>query len=132
MSRSTKRKASAINANSEFMQVCKRALETSNIEPTEYEIVGMNVGKKLAKMTSSQAIFAETLINLILTKGLLNQLTANTVISENREFYNIMNSNNISSNSSTHTTGFFSPNSVEQNFSAEHSYDNSNTSYLEL
>lgn len=114
------------------MQVCKRALETSNIEPTEYEIVRMNVGKKLAKMTSSQAIFAETLINLILTKGLLNQLTANTVICENREFYNIMNSNNISCNSSIHTTGFFSPNSVEQNFSAEHSYDNSNTSYLEL
>jgi len=37
----------------------------------------------LEKINSSQAIYAESLINIILSKGLLNQLTPNTVISEN-------------------------------------------------
>lgn len=92
----------------------------------------MNDAKKLAKMKSSQAIFAETLINSILTKSLLNQLTANTVISEKQEFYNILNNCNTSSTSSTPTTGFFSPNSAEQNFSAEYSHDDSNSSYFTL
>lgn len=130
-SRYTKRKASVLNANSDFMQVCKRALETSNVEPTEYEIVGMNVAKKLAKMNSSQAIFAETLINFILTKGLFNELTANTIISEKQEFNNMLNNCNTPC-TSTLMTGFFSPNSVEQNNIAEHSHDNSNSSYTQL
>jgi spore maturation protein SpmA len=67
------------------MEVCKQALENSSTETTEYEAVGINVGKKLEKMNSSQAIYAESLINIILRNGLLNQLTPSTVISENQQ-----------------------------------------------
>ena len=38
----------------------------------------MNVGKKLARMDPVQAIYAESLVNEVLRKGLLGQLTANT------------------------------------------------------
>jgi len=65
------------------MEVCQRVIEKISTETTEYEAVGINVGKKLEKMNSSQAIYAESLINIILSKSLLNQLTPNTVISEN-------------------------------------------------
>lgn len=62
------------------MEVCKRALEKT--ETSEYEAVGINVFKKLEKMDRAQAIYAESLINVILRKGLLNQLTPNTAIME--------------------------------------------------
>ena len=38
----------------------------------------MNVGKKLAKMDPLQAIYAESIINNVLRKGLLKKLTEDT------------------------------------------------------
>jgi len=82
------------------MEVCQRALEKSSTETTEYEAVGINVGKKLEKMKSSQAIYAESLINIILSKGLLNQLIPNKVISENPQNNTVVGMNICFSNPS--------------------------------
>lgn len=97
-------------AKTDFMKVCQRALEMSSSETTEYEAVGINVGKKLEKMNTTQAIYAESLINIILSKGLLNQLTPNTVITENLQTNTFVGMNTYYSNgSSTSSTSNHSP-----------------------
>lgn len=62
---------SMVKANLDFKQECQKALKQSTNQTTEYEAVGINVAKKLDKMDNTQAICAETLINLVLQKGLL-------------------------------------------------------------
>ncbi|KAJ8725750.1 hypothetical protein PYW08_003933 [Mythimna loreyi] len=41
---------------------------------SEFDIAGMNIARKLAKMDPLQAIYAESLINNVLTQGLLHKL----------------------------------------------------------
>lgn len=82
------------------MEACKRALEKT--ETSEYEAVGINVSKKLEKMDSVQAIYAERLINEILSKGLLNQITPNTSIMES----NLSLTTSCPSLTSSHTSFF--------------------------
>lgn len=92
------------------MEVCQRALEKSSTETTEYEAVGINVEKKLENINSSQAVYAESLINIILSKGLLNQLTPNTIISENTQNNTFAGMNiYFSSPSSSSSTSNYSP-----------------------
>lgn len=95
-----------MKANLEFMQVCQRALQSSSADTSEYEAVGINVGKKLEKMTGTQAIYAEALINNILSMGLLNKLTENTFISEKPQIYNnfIYNYNEMNTSSLSSTS----------------------------
>lgn len=45
---------------------------------SEYNAIGIIVAKKLQKMDSTQAIYAESLINSILRRGLLYKLTEDT------------------------------------------------------
>lgn len=45
---------------------------------SEFEAVGVSIAKKLQRMDSRQSILAESLINTIRTKGLLNRLTDQT------------------------------------------------------
>ncbi|XP_050307343.1 uncharacterized protein LOC126744056 [Anthonomus grandis grandis] len=68
-----------------FMRACTSAL-TKHEEFTEFEAVGMNVAAKLKRMDQSQEILAEFLIQKILTKGLLGQLTQVTDIYERQQW----------------------------------------------
>lgn len=45
---------------------------------TEHEAVGINVAKKLAKMNATQAIYAESIINNVLRRGLQQKLNDDT------------------------------------------------------
>ena len=105
-----KRRATSIKSNIQFMEVCQRALEKSSTETTEYEAVGINAEKKLEDIHSSQAVYAESLINIILSKGLLNQLTPNTILSENTQNNTFAGMNiYFSSPSSSSSTSNYSP-----------------------
>ncbi|KAJ8981612.1 hypothetical protein NQ317_011894 [Molorchus minor] len=77
------KKVSTAERDLKFMELCQHALGKTNVEPTEHELVGITIGKKLKRMDPIQAIYAEQLINKILTKGLLRTLTENTDIHEN-------------------------------------------------
>ncbi|KAJ8722591.1 hypothetical protein PYW07_003771 [Mythimna separata] len=50
---------------------------------SDFYIAGMNVAKKLAKMDPLQAIYAESLVNNVLTKGLLNKLKEDIDLCDN-------------------------------------------------
>ncbi|XP_074040986.1 uncharacterized protein [Leptinotarsa decemlineata] len=64
-----KRKAAPLaSSHAEFLKVCADTMK----------IAGINVAKKLAKMDLIQAIYAESLINNVLRKGLLQKLTEET------------------------------------------------------
>lgn len=55
---------------------------TSSLPVTEFDAVGVNIAKKLQRMHSTQAIFAESIINEVLMRGLLNKLTDSTKLSD--------------------------------------------------
>ncbi|XP_063384923.1 uncharacterized protein LOC134671070 [Cydia fagiglandana] len=73
-----KRHASVTDTQIKLMKVCTEALKRKEI--TEFEGVGISVAKKLEKMNSIQALYAESLIQSVLRKGLLNRLTEETDI----------------------------------------------------
>ncbi|KAJ8722592.1 hypothetical protein PYW07_003772 [Mythimna separata] len=50
---------------------------------SEFDITGMNVARKLAKMDPLEAIYAESIINKVLTKGLLNKLKEDIDLCDN-------------------------------------------------
>ena len=62
------------DAQSGFLDICIKALKATS-QLSEFDAVGINVGKKLAKMDAIQALYAESLINDVLRKGVLKQLT---------------------------------------------------------
>lgn len=64
------------------MKTCSDALKVKD-DVDEYQAVGISVAAKLQKMNDRQKIIAELLVNKILTKGLLNQLTESMDITEN-------------------------------------------------
>lgn len=90
----------------DFFRTCTETLKSSNRELTEFDAVGINVGKKLAKMDVVQAIYAESLISEVLRKGLLKQLSPQTNLSD-RYCATIMGSptsaDSVQSNRSLHT-----------------------------
>lgn len=63
------------DCSGEFVEMDSTILETTSHSKDELDAIGVNVSKKLARMEPLQALFAEYLINGILHKGLLNQLT---------------------------------------------------------
>jgi len=68
------------------MNACTTALN-KDVEITEYDAVGINVAEKLKKMDQTQSIYADMLISRILGRGLLNSLTAQTDLFENRPYH---------------------------------------------
>lgn len=63
------------------MRTCSEALrEPGKPAQTEWEVVGLNVAKKLQRMNGNQQLLAETLINKVLMMGLYNELTRSTDI----------------------------------------------------
>lgn len=57
------------------MKACTQALN-QNTELSEYDAIGVNIAAKLKRMESKQSIYADFLINKILTKGLLGTLNS--------------------------------------------------------
>lgn len=78
---STKKKRTVTDRQVEFIKSCTQAL-SQNTEINEYDAIGINVAAKLKKMENKQSIYADLLINKILSKGLLGLLTPNTDIYE--------------------------------------------------
>jgi hypothetical protein len=66
----------------QFMRACTNALESGKANQIndieEHEATGISVGKKLQRMDPLQAIYAESLINAVLKRGLLKSLGPNT------------------------------------------------------
>lgn len=62
----------------EFMKACTKSLSAPVQQIPEFEATGINVAKKLQRMNQIQALYAEGLINKILQKGILNNLTEST------------------------------------------------------
>jgi len=78
---STKKKRTVADRQVEFMKACTQALSQS-AEINEYDAIGINVAAKLKKMENKQSIYADLLINKILSKRLLGSLTPKTDIYE--------------------------------------------------
>ncbi|CAH2005916.1 unnamed protein product [Acanthoscelides obtectus] len=74
------RKRSIRDTQIQLMEACTSALNSQK-ELTEFDLIGMNVAKKLHRMDATQAIYAESLINAVLLKGLKNELCENMTIS---------------------------------------------------
>jgi len=70
----TKKKRKANDIQNDFLKKCSEALSKDTID--EYDAVGINVSSKLKRMDPTQSIYADALINKVLTQGLLGQLTA--------------------------------------------------------
>lgn len=65
-----------------FMNACTTELNRRDNECNEFQAVGINVAAKLEKMMHTQQMYAELLINKVLFKGLMGNLTQNTELSE--------------------------------------------------
>lgn len=78
---STKKKRTIADRQVEFMKACTQALSKST-EISEHDAIGINVAAKLKKMENKQSIYADLLINKILSKGLLGTLNSKTDIYE--------------------------------------------------
>lgn len=81
---SGKRKRKITDRREEFSKVCTKALTTNDI--TEYDAIVINVAAKLKRMNQTQYIHAESLINKILTQGLLGTLTSESDICKKSSF----------------------------------------------
>ncbi|RLU24305.1 hypothetical protein DMN91_002393 [Ooceraea biroi] len=74
------KKRKIADSHTEFLEMCTATLKANNQPINEFDAIGINVSKQLAKMEPVQAVYAEYLINNILQKGLLNKLTDETKI----------------------------------------------------
>lgn len=63
------------------MNVCSTTLLQKE-EVDEFMAIAINIAAKLKKMSSEQAYLSESLISQIITKGLFNELTRTTVVTE--------------------------------------------------
>ncbi|CAI6370277.1 unnamed protein product [Macrosiphum euphorbiae] len=79
-----KKKRKITDRQDEFLKVCTKALTTNYI--TEYDAIGINVASKLKRMKQTQYIYSESLINKVLTQGLLETLTSESDICEKSSF----------------------------------------------
>nr|CAI5844603.1 unnamed protein product [Callosobruchus analis] len=66
----------------DFMKACSNALKSQR-QLSEFDLVGMNVAKKLERMDPTQALYAESIITVVLLKGLQKQLHESTSICTN-------------------------------------------------
>lgn len=73
----TKRKL--ISENIQLERASKRP-KKSDRDRKEYDAVGYAMSKKLLRMDSMQAIYAESLINKVLEMGLLEELSSSSNI----------------------------------------------------
>lgn len=81
-----KRKAKTIDGSiQDFLKTCSEAMKVNdNVDEYQvYQALGISFAAKLKRMNDQQQIIAELLVNKILSKGLLNQLTGNMDIIEN-------------------------------------------------
>ncbi|GBP69957.1 hypothetical protein EVAR_85725_1 [Eumeta japonica] len=93
------RKKKPKDSQAEFLSVCTVTLRATSKELSEFDAAGINMAKKLARMDSAQAIFAESFINTVLLKGLLKKLTEDTDFCENG--YTIRSSSSVQSDVSS-------------------------------
>lgn len=71
----------------DFMKVCSTALTqpaTHKIDVGEFEATGIAIAKKLQRMDPVQAIYADSIINSVLRRGLLKTLKPHTDLCDNR------------------------------------------------
>ncbi|CAK1584502.1 unnamed protein product [Parnassius mnemosyne] len=68
----------ASSFQAELLKVCANTMKANSKELTEFDAVGINIAKKMAKMDPLQAIYAESIINNVLLRGLLKKLTEET------------------------------------------------------
>lgn len=71
---SKKKKRKAIDRQNNFLKICSEALSIDDID--EYDAISINVASKLKSMDPTQSIYADLLINKVLTQGLLGNLTS--------------------------------------------------------
>lgn len=65
------------------MNYCKDQLQKNDLNIIdEFDAASISWAKKLKRMNPTQAIYADMLINQIVNKGLLNELTNTTVITD--------------------------------------------------
>lgn len=75
----------------EFMKVCTAALKTQNVtDVSECEAIGITMTKKLGRMDPIQMVYAESVINTVLRRGLLNTLTVDTNVCDNKCFSHLL------------------------------------------
>ncbi|KAB0803060.1 hypothetical protein PPYR_00030 [Photinus pyralis] len=79
-----KKKTTIKKRNEEFMEFCKQQLQAHN-DIDEYDAVGISWAKKLKRMNPEQAVYAESLINSIVSRGLLNKLSDAVTLSDANE-----------------------------------------------
>ncbi|VEN58690.1 unnamed protein product [Callosobruchus maculatus] len=77
-----RRKRTIIDTRMDFMKACSSALKSQK-QFSEFDLVGMNIAKKLERMDPTQALYAESIITSVLLKGLKNQLQETTSICTN-------------------------------------------------
>jgi len=70
----TKKKRKANDLQNDFLKKCSEALSKDNIDI--YDAIVINISSKLKRMDPTQSIYADALINKVLTQGLLGHLTA--------------------------------------------------------
>ena len=71
---------------SEFYRTCTEALQApsiSKVDISEFEAIGIKVGKQLQRMDTEQAIYAESIITAVLRRGLLKSLKPRTDLCDN-------------------------------------------------
>lgn len=109
--KSRKRKKLEKEETQDFLRTCTSALGREN---DEFEAVGVNVAAKLKRMDSTQQIYAELLIQKILAKGLLGNLSEITDISEITPF-TIITPTTVTSPEMSNTT-VTSPQNYEESY----------------
>lgn len=121
-----RQKMTTADAQREFMESCSKALaeSASHQEVDETEALGILVAKKLQRMDPIQAILAEDLINSVLRKGLMKQLTETTVVMEPQR--------NFGSVSSAFSSGFNSYSDGQSNQSFSDGQSNDLSAYAAL
>ncbi|KAF5277243.1 hypothetical protein FQR65_LT00351 [Abscondita terminalis] len=137
LQRGKKRQHTSNNESKEFLEMCNTALESQNkIVFTEFDAVGICIAKKLQRMDSTQSILAESIINNVLTKGLLGSLSTNSKLCDGAciDALNLHYSTNTTPRASSaisYILGGISP-SVEclQNFSAPTVHPTENNSEI--
>ncbi|XP_076678752.1 uncharacterized protein LOC143374481 [Andrena cerasifolii] len=71
---------------SEFYRTCTDALKapsTSKVDISEFEAIGIKVGKQLQRMETDQAIYAKSIITAVLRRGLFKSLNPHTDLCDN-------------------------------------------------
>lgn len=82
MSKKKPKKRTIEDTQTEFMKACTTVLNSQK-PLTEFDLIGMSIAKKLERMDPTQALYAESIINSVLLKGLKKQLREDTDLCTN-------------------------------------------------